>query len=242
MNTLIKKVIEYKDTKHDHIFSEIIDELQGKIDFFCFKVDSKFKDDLRQDILLAIYDEICNFKIHEKSILSDKNCKQLKVEYMEAKNETYFRNFINKYNLKEIDLINSSVEKIIDFLYEYYLFKNENEFKKCITSICYRKSVDAYEKSKKYNYNIISLNKVINDEIELIDLILDEKEDENDFKVDMRFISQKDQKFLSLFIDNEKLLTESEVGKRLGVSQQAISKRLKRIKNNYKTKKNYKNK
>ena len=102
--------------------------------------------------------------------------------------------------------------------------------------------VDAYEKSKKYNYNIISLNKVINDETELIDLILDEKEDTEDFKVDMRFISQKDQKFLSLFIDNEKLLTESEVGKRLGVSQQAISKRLKRIKNNYKTKKNYINK
>ena len=72
---------------------------------------------------------------------------------------------------------------------------------------------------------------MINDEIEYIDLIKDETKN---FKIfDENLLSKKDKKFLSLFLENNKILKGVEVASKLGITQQAVSIRLKRIREKY---------
>lgn len=64
-----------------------------------------------------------------------------------------------------------------------------------------------------------------------IDLIKDETKN---FKIfDENLLSKKDKKFLSLFLENNKILKGVEVASKLGITQQAVSIRLKRIREKY---------
>ena len=77
----------------------------------------------------------------------------------------------------------------------------------------------------------ISLNLLINDEIEFIDLIKDETKKKKIF--DKNLLSKKDIDFLTLFIEGDKILKGIDVARKLGITQQAVSIRLKRIKEKY---------
>ena len=47
-------------------------------------------------------------------------------------------------------------------------------------------------------------------------------------------LEESEKAFLKLFVDKERILTQKEVGDILGISQQAISRKLKKIKEKYK--------
>lgn len=81
-----------------------------------------------------------------------------------------------------------------------------------------------------------TLNTYTLDGIELIDLVPNENNDNNEIKIfyDETLLSKEDKNFLDLFNNNGKIITEREVAKKLDITQQAVSSRLKRIRKRYK--------
>ena len=82
---------------------------------------------------------------------------------------------------------------------------------------------------------IISLNKVNDyDGEELLDKIADTTSFKNYSEIDYSLLTNEEIEFLNLFYKDNKKLTELEVANILDISQQAVSKRLIKIKNKLK--------
>jgi hypothetical protein len=82
---------------------------------------------------------------------------------------------------------------------------------------------------------IISLNKVNDyDGEELLDKIADTTSLKNYSEIDYSLLTNEEIEFLNLFYKDNKKLTELEVANILDISQQAVSKRLIKIKNKFK--------
>lgn len=74
--------------------------------------------------------------------------------------------------------------------------------------------------------NVLSLDEMKDEGFELIDnnQVKDKKE-----IIDLSILKKKEKDFIEKFIDNGKLLSERKVAKILGISQQAVNKRKKKI-------------
>lgn len=203
MNKLIKNIIRYQQTKKNDTFNKIIKDINYIINKNLKKLDKEYKDDLKQEILMSIFKVVNNFKI--KNLNAD-------LSYIDNFKEKY-KNETN-YNFEE----------------EYNLFCNENQFRKYINILCKNKVIDFIRKEKQEN--IISLNRLVDENTELLELI---KEKEiKDIKI---LYSSKDLEFLNNFIEENRILTQKEVAKKLGTSQQVISYKIKKIKEKLKNKK-----
>lgn len=146
----------------------------------------------------------------------------------------YYPLFQTKYQIDERLIDYQDVNKMIELINEFYLFCNENQFKKYIKIICEKRRIDFCRKYKvSQNAKKISLNIVTDDGEELIDKLMDPFFEHENNEIDYRLLSDKDMAFLNLFIDKGRTLTEKEVAKKLGVTQQAISSMLKRIAKRY---------
>lgn len=200
MNKLIKSIIKYQQTKDDDTFNKIIKDINYIINKNLKKLDKEYKDDLKQEILMSIFKVVNNFKI--KTLNTD-------LSYIDNFKEKY-KNVTN-YNMEE----------------EYNLFCNENQFRKYIEVLCKNKVIDFIRKEK--HENVISLNNLVDEKNELIDMIKDEKIKEKEIT-----FSSKNLEFLNHFIENDRILTQKEVAKKLGISQQAVSKKIKKIKKFFK--------
>ena len=144
----------------------------------------------------------------------------------------YFNAFVSKYKLELYEFDFQNVNYIDLLFYEFNLFCNENQFIKYLNVSLKRKVYSFNSQYRKEQLNKpISLNIMINDEIEYIDLINDEIKSFHKF--DESLLSKRDKKFLSLFFENDKILKGVEVANKLGVTQQAVSVRLKRIREKY---------
>lgn len=196
MNKLIKSIIKYQQTKDDDTFNKIIKDINYIINKNLKKLDKEYKDDLKQEILMSIFKVVNNFKI--KTLNTDLS---------------YIDNFKEKYK----NLTNYNMEE------EYNLFCNENQFRKYIDILCKNKVIDFIRKEK--HENVISLNNLVDENNELLDMIKDEKIKEKEIT-----FSSKNLEFLNHFIENDRILTQKEVAKKLGISQQTVSKKLKKIK------------
>ena len=197
MNKLIKSIIKYQQTKENDTFNKIIKDINYIINKNLKKLDKEYKDDLKQEILMSIFKVVNNFKI--KTLNTD-------LSYIDNFKEKY-KNVTN-YNMEE----------------EYNLFCNENQFRKYIEVLCKNKVIDFIRKEK--HENVISLNNLVDEKNELLDIIKDEKIKEKEIT-----FSSKNLEFLNHFIENDRILTQKEVAKKLGISQQAVSKKIKKIKN-----------
>lgn len=196
MNKLIKNIIKYQQTKENDTFNKIIKDINYIINKNLKKLDKEYKDDLKQEILMSIFKVVNNFKI--KTLNTD-------ILYIDNFKEKY-KNVTN-YNMEE----------------EYNLFCNENQFRKYIDILCKNKVIDFIRKEK--HENVISLNNLVDEKNELLDMIKDEKIKEKEIT-----FSSKNLEFLNHFIENDRILTQKEVAKKLGISQQAVSKKIKKIK------------
>ena len=203
MNKLIKNIIKYQQTKENDTFNKIIKDINYIINKHLKKLEKNNKEDLKQEILMSIFKVVNNFKI--KTLNAD-------LSYIDNFKEKY-KNETN-YNFEE----------------EYNLFCNENQFRKYIDLLCKNKVIDFIRKEKQEN--IISLNSLVNENTELLELI---KEKEiKDIKIQY---SSKDLEFLNNFIEENRILTQKEVAKKLGTSQQVISYKINKIKKKIKNKK-----
>lgn len=231
MNKLIKEVLKYQKTKEDEIFNNIINEFEKVINYNVIKMPKNYREDLRQEILMAIFIAIPKFKVN-KNLLDDtiNDLEILEIYYEIIKNK-YYDLFIDKFHIVKIDVNN--VKTLKNLINEFYNFCNENQFRKYINVISNNKTIDFYRKYKiALEKEKISLNIVYDNNEEYIDKIIDEKK-QNNRESNYVSINEKDVQFLKLFYDDNKKLTEREVAKKIGVTQQAVSKRLKRIINKY---------
>ncbi|MBP3504295.1 MAG: sigma-70 family RNA polymerase sigma factor [Bacilli bacterium] len=243
MNKLIKLILQFKECENcnqysnDILFEEIYIELKYLIKSYICKVPIDNRDDFKQELLSCLYKVLQVFKIQnnvDNGII--KNIKVSKTDnindIIKIYNNKYFKAFVNKYKqeLQEVDFNN--LNNIVLLMDEFNLFCNENQFIKYLI-ISFNNNVKSFNDQyrKEQPSKPISLNLMINDEIEYIDLIKDETKN---FKIfDENLLSKKDKKFLSLFLENNKILKGVEVASKLGITQQAVSIRLKRIREKY---------
>ena len=228
MNKLIKKVILYQRTQDNLTFNEIIIDLRENIDIQKVKIPKKYRTDLEQELLIEIYKGIINYKPKNQIISNITNIDEIDELYSRIIENKYFESFKNKYRINN----HNNKIKIIN---EFYLFCNENQFKKYINKICERTRIDFYRTYKiNEEIKIISLNSMNDDNDDLLNNLIDPSTLPKSNFINSELLTIDDIAFLNLFLKNNKKITQSEVAEVLGTSQQAVSKRLNKIKNKLK--------
>lgn len=228
MNKLIKKVILYQRTQDNLTFNEIIIDLRENIDIQKVKIPKKYRTDLEQELLIEIYKGIINYKPKNQIISNNTNIDEIDELYSRIIENKYFESFKNKYRI-------NNHNKKIKIINEFYLFFNENQFKKYINKICERTRIDFYRTYKiNEEIKIISLNSMNDDNDDLLNNLIDPSTLPKSNFINSELLTIDDIDFLNLFLKNNKKITQSEVAEILGISQQAVSKRLNKIKNKLK--------
>ncbi len=241
MNRIIKLVIDYKESQTDFIFQDLVDELTDLIDYHKRKVAVYYRDDLGQELLVCLVRVIDKFRIKNFKPINEElfNLNTLKLllghnynNVNDVLNNKYVLGFIDKYGA---DLFNKAFENLNDyniFIFEFKLFCNENQFFKYLDKSL-TNQVNHFVRENKINDNkIISLNSITSSDIEYIDLIPD-IEEETKIVFDINLLDETDRSFLYNFIKDDEIITGKEVAEILGVTQQAVSKRLKRLYKRY---------
>ncbi len=237
MNTLIKKVLEYQQTNDEFLYEDIINELDKLINIQCSKIVRYYKEDLKQELLLEIYKGISYYKPEKELIKDNLECKKINIILKNIIKSKYYKSFKKKYGFKDNILNLKDVKLMTNVINEFYLFCNENQFRKYINVICERRRIDFCRKYKSgKNLKNISLNVVADDGEELIYKLIDKTSEIKNYEIDYSLLSNKDVKFLKFFFDGNRKLTEKEVAKKIGVTQQAVSSMLKRIRERYRKK------
>lgn len=209
LNNLIKKVQEFKIKREDYLFGEIVEAFRQCINNQLKNIDDFYKEDLSQEILIAIYNAILKFKINEidiNEVIQSKQFLEFKEEYV-----------------KGIDDLNI-------LLYEYQLFINENQFKKYIKTLCRNETKTFYRKNIKDQEKNMSLNS-IKDEVEMIELVCQSKYKKNETILDK--MNKKELDFVYSFYNHGEILKKKDVAKMKNVTPQAISMSIKRLKEKY---------
>lgn len=228
MNKLIKKVLLYQRNRDDELLKEIINNLRKNIDIQKAKIPERYKSDLEQELSIEIFKGIINYKPKNRIISKKISIDEINELYNRIITNKYFESFKNKY---KIDSYKSKI-KIIN---EFYLFCNENQFKNYINKICERTRIDFYRTYKiKDEIKIISLNLMNDDNDELLNHIIDPSTLPKRDLMNYEILTSEDINFLNVIYKDNIKLTQCEIAKMLGISQQAVSKRLNKIKNKLK--------
>lgn len=235
MNTLIKKVLEYQKCKNEIVFEEIINILKPVINTYVSKIDRYYSQDLKQELLCSIYKSLLKFKHNKKEITINLGLSDIKKIYDEIIKHKYYDSFKVKFvEFKSLDILKTN--DIIKIINEFYLFCNQNQFKNYINKVLNNKLIDFIRTNKiDREIKIISLN-IVNDYDgeELLYKIPDTNSSKIYSEIDYSLLTNKEVEFLNLFYKDNEKLTEIEVANILGISQQAVSKRLIKIKNKLK--------
>ncbi len=244
MNELIKLVIEYKTSKSDYIYENIVENLKPLIISKMNKVPKYYRDDFYQELLECLLRVINTIKIRNCNLISadiftKENLELLKKNNFKNVNKVlknnYMSSFIEKY---EKDLLLSafnSEDKLSLFLDEFTLFCNGNQFINYL-NVSFDRLVNLFyrKRNKLKKIRFISLDIQVNECVDLIDLIPYQEPEDVTMFYDESLLSKKDLEFLNLFYADNKILKIKEVAKILNVTPQAVSIRLKRLKNKYK--------
>ena len=167
------------------------------------------------DLLIKKYVNIVNKKdqedIHQELLMKlFKIVKHFKIKNYQV-DDIYYKNFRNTIKDKSESHL------------EYVLFCNQNQFLKYL-KVTFQNTINSYFRKQQEN--------IIFDTIDDIDQI----EDYNGFMqqnfkntIEETSLSLKDKEFLSLFIEDDRILTEREVALKLKITQQAVNKRKNKI-------------
>lgn len=231
MNQIIKLVARYQIELSDELFIKIVEKFLKLINYYCNKVDL-YKDDLKQELLMKLDNIAKGFKLVnisvDKTLFTEEHISMIKYKKYKnvnkVMNSNYINGFIKKYGKELFDESFLSEKKRKIFLNEYSLFCNENQLLKYINIAfknCFLIHLNMYTKD-----NVLSLDEMKDEGFELIDnnQVKDKKE-----IMDLSILKKKEKDFIKKFIDNGKLLSERKVAKILGISQQAVNKRKKKI-------------
>lgn len=231
MNLIIKLILEYQREKSDAVFEHLVFLLKDKIGYFLRNVPDNDKDDVRQEMLIGLYQLALRFNFGlvflEKDRFTEENYRKMSSEDFLNADEVMKQQlphlFLKKYG---IDLFVSSFrnsDSREELIYEYWMFCNEIQFVGYLNRVFNGKVSDYFRKRQREIYSDI-------------EIFFDSLNAEPPFYLHARMLSDEDASFLKRFIRNGKILSEAEVGKQLGISQQAVNKRKKRIAVKYKFK------
>ena len=215
MNEIIKLVIKYQIKREDEIYEKILNNFINNINSYLNKTCKEDIEDVYQEMLYGLYKVINNFKINKLDDYSK--------SHQELYKNIYYNNFIDT---NKTDNKNKT-------LYEFNLFCNENQFI-CYINKRFKSIYINYCKNKQKEIKSISLNNYDLLENEYIDILIDSSNINKQSIIDVIDLSKDDEEFLYNFIENGQVLSEKEVGKKLGISQQAVHKRKKIIQEKYK--------
>lgn len=244
MNIRIKLVIEYQETKSDLVFEEIVKEFNNLIKFHLKNINHKYIKDVRQEMLMSLYNLVNNrFKVNKNIKINDEFFKLENFKLLEKyhfdnvdkiSNYPFVKKFINKYGTELIKESFYNEEKKKLFLLEYMLFCNENQFTYYLNKTLNTIKNNFFRNFATDNkYIVKSLNEESLENIELIDLKA--YESLNSISIfDKYEMNDEDLEFILSFLDKGRKLSEKEVAAKYNISQQSVSKKLKKIKEKYK--------
>ena len=217
-------MIEYKANSNDNIFDKIVNRLNKLINSYIYKVDKYYRDDLKQELLQGIYKTTQTFKIDNNIITED--------VLVTPETNPNVINFISRYGKDFLISSYRNTENFNNFKDELILFCNENQYIHYLSKTFRNIYID-YLKMNYYQINNllssfdenIHINYALtnNSHNHLYNQVMDIKQE----------FDKEDLLFIELFVEDNKILTEKEVGIKLGISQQAVNKRKKAIYKKY---------
>jgi len=236
MNKIIKQVIELNKNKKEEAFVYIVKHFENLLCSRINRVDELYREDLTQELVFGLFILIKKFVIRnyeiDDSIFTRENLLELQKHKFQNINTVfkldYISLFMEKYGSKifieAFDNFNYR-KKLIE---EYSLFCNENQF---ISKV--RKAFDFI--TNRF-CKLIELDKEHciekrEDYDSMINQIVDKSTIENKKSIYNLELSENDLCFLLDCIDEKNLnfLSQKKVAEKRKVTQQAVSKRIKRI-------------
>lgn len=202
---------DYNQSKNKNkLIMLFIEGVKSIINYYKYKLPISLQDDYFQDVMLKI---LLVFKNQSFVFIFPKNSEELSylIEHQEDNENRDEIRFLKIYSENET----LSFEKFRSFVFD---IKFRNYFK----IICYRVYCDILRVIKKDKELLKSLE--LSENIEEIEYNLSS-------------LSKEDRLFLRLFIENDRLLSQKEVGNKLNITQQSVSKRISKIKEKVKNKK-----
>lgn len=216
---IIKMILKYKRNQDETLLKDIITLFGALKQSYINKVPLIYKEDFNQELNILIYKIINRFKF---------------IKYVNEINDLFnskitsiysLNNFVSEYgNIKFHKALttSNSRKKLIN---KYNLFYNENQFIKYLNKSFNNKMVDYLRMYKSL---------FIERELFVLQLNLN-----SSFNIGKNnsfnniHLTKKEIEFLNNFIGENCIRTEKEVGKILGISQQAVNKRKSIIINKY---------
>lgn len=240
MNKRIKIIIKYQESKEDYLFDEIVNEFKPLIKFHLKTIPFQYKNDVNQEMLLTLYNIVhYKFKINNKFSINEEIINKIISNNFNKNNTIYINKYLNAFLNKYGDEFIRSSLNIKDkkqlFIFEYMLYCNERQF-----TYYLNKSFENINKRFHINYSldneyiVKSLNEIVKDNIEFIDLVEDVNNAKEKHFFDKYNMTDKELEFILSFIERGKILSQKEVAIKYNISQQLISKKLNKIKNKYK--------
>ena len=224
MNKLIKLLIKYQETNDEVYLEKIIKMFDRLINKYVSRVEPDNKEDIKQILIIKIYNVIKNFHLNNKYYKDNNSIIVLKINDKECLLDiSYLDGFNNKYGSNLIDEAFLSEKSLLDFITEYVLFNNENQLTRYLEKTFNNVILKYYkEKNKQININY-SLNEINEYGEEYINLIIDQN---SKLVYKINVLDETESVILDLLM---KKYTQKEIGKILGMSQQAVNKRKKQI-------------
>lgn len=239
--TLIDLINDYKKVSNDFYFNKIIVKLNPLINEYLVKIPNTDRNDIKQEFLVEIFKKISNSNIHylylNKSLFTYKNYKVIEQSNFSKKtinivfNNKYVYNILKKYCESEIKDIFINKFKRDEFIKMFANYSANNSFYKLI-KISFRSIIAKYYRKKRND--IISLNNINKQNIEYINIISNANKE---YYFDWEIFDKEDREFLLKFIDGNKMLSQADLAKELNITQQAVSKKIVKIREKYKNKK-----
>lgn len=239
--TLVDLINDYKKVSNDFNFNKIIVKLNPLINEYLVKIPNTDRNDIKQEFLVEIFKKISNSNIHylylNKSLFTYKNYKVIEQSNFSKKtinivfNNKYVYNILKKYCKSEIKDIFINKFKRDEFIKMFANYSANNSFYKLI-KISFRSIIAKYYRKKRND--IISLNNINKQNIEYINIISNANKE---YYFDWEIFDKEDREFLLKFIDGNKMLSQADLAKELNITQQAVSKKIVKIREKYKNKK-----
>lgn len=243
MLKIVDLILEYKTSHIERTAEEIMNIVLPMIMNKVKLIRADYREDVIQDLKMSLF-SIINIAVFKdadilESLFSKDNLTLLKLNNFSNEiriklfNNKYLKNFIDESGIEVLENAFIDESGYMKFKIDFAKFNFRNQFfsliEKRFDSVLatfYRNNMDYFTKEK------MKLNRLTTDGDEFIEFVPDNSRKKINFE--KLGISKKDIEFLNLFIDGDRIYSQTEVAKILGTSQQYISKRIKEIRNKYK--------
>lgn len=243
MLRIVDLIIDYKNSHSEKSAEGILEIILPMIMNKAKPIRPDYKEDVIQDLKTSLF-SVINIAIYKDidlpiTLFTQSNLNFIKIHNysLDSLNQIfknkYIKNFIDESGTEILDAAFEDKNSYLLFKTNFSKFCFRNQFFNIlekrfdsVIAMFYRKNMDYFSKEQTI------LNRETEAGEEFIDLVPDNTQKKISFE--KLGISKKDIEFLNMFIDGDKVYSQTEVAKRLGTSQQYISKRIKEIRDKYK--------